>query len=247
MSAINRAAIDSLINTILTTQTAPDSVTPQTLDDICYAIAESYYNKVDGIQVSGMTSMLPGVSNGQNIEAILSLIMAAVGSLNTNISMTPNLFRAEKTADHIITSWVTNTKIITPFEDNASDPNFDNSKLFYRDQFIANATMVKTFVVEKLAIKCSSPGSDQWKVIITKNGTPVASSSAKVGTDIDEYGNTMTDTDGYTFPSLIAPSISLAAGDIISAGLLCFNKSGGSGTVTLLFNHPAGKPTFYNG
>lgn len=246
MSAINRAAIDSLINTILTTQTAPDSVTPQTLDDPLYAIAESYWNKVDGIQVSGMTSMLAGVANGQDIETILSLIMAAVGSLNTNISMTPNLFRAEKTADHIITGYTTNTLTKTMFEDNAAAPNFDNSKLFYRDEFIANAAMVKSFILEKLVLKQSIGTTGQWQGVIMVNGIVVAASATVDQNSKDEYGNKFTDTDGFTISSVLALNVSLAQGDIVTAGVKCIAPGTGT-TLTLPFAHPAGKPSFYNG
>lgn len=247
MPAISRADFDALVNAILTVQTAPDSVTPTTLDDLFLAVSESYWNKVDGITVDGMTNFIPGVANGMQLAQILSSIMAQTGSQTNTNGMIPQLFRAEKTIDQSIgTVHATGSSFLIPFEDDSADPNYDTSNLFYASQFVANVGMTKTFAVEKFNLKQSSPGADTWKVQILKNGTEIAA-SAHVNSGItDTYGGSLTSTDGYLFPPVVASGVSLAAGDIVTVRLFCVSDSGSGTSPSVLTTHPAGKPCFSN-
>lgn len=246
MPAISKAAIDTLINSTITVQTAPDSITPTTLDDPLYALNESCYNKVDGIAVTGMTNLIPGVGNGQNLEAILSLIMAQLNTQTNPDGMIPYLFRAEKTEDQEILSYSTGSAHNLSFEDDTTAPNYDTSNIFYRDKFVANIAMVKTFALEKVCLYQAAPDGDTWKIRILKNGVEIAASASKTDASIDEYGNHISSTDGYIFPSLVAPGVSLVAGDVVTAELFCVLDSSAGTVATLKAGHPAGKPTFSN-
>jgi hypothetical protein len=246
MSAISRAAFDVLVNSILTSQIAPDSVTPTTLDDLFYAISESYYNKVDGITVDGMTNLISGVANGQQLNGILSLIMAAINNQTGTDGMIPYNFRAEKVADQIIPGFTTGSHFPIAFEDDSNAPNFDTSNIFYTDKFVANVAIVKSFAVEKVCLKHVSPDADTWRIRICKNGVEIASTPFANSSSRDYYYNSFTDTDGYMFPALVATGVSLAIGDVVTAELYCELHASGGSTVSLLFGNPAGKPSFTN-
>lgn len=246
MSAISRAAFDSLVNSILTSQIAPDSVTPTTLDDLFYAISESFYNKVDGIAVNGMTNLIPGVANGQNLPDILSLIMAAINNQTNSNGMIPYLFHAEKTADQLIPGYSTGSHFPIAFEDDSNAPNFDTSNIFYTDKFVANIAMVKTFAIEKVCLKHVSPDADTWRLRICHNGIELVSTPWANSSHRDYYDNSFTSTDGYMFPALVASGVSLAAGDVVTAELYCELHASGGSNVKLLYGNPAGKPSFTN-
>lgn len=247
MAAISKAAFDALVNTILTTQITPDSVTPTTLDDLFYAIAESYFNKVDGITVDGMTNLLPGVSNGQQLNAILSLIMSQTTNQSNTEGMTPNLFRAEKTVDQILDPGILVAGVGIPiaFEDDVTTPNFDTSNLFYRDKFVSNLVMTKSFATEKVCLILGTNYASTWRVRILKNGTEIATTPTISNTTKDDYGNTVTSANGFVFPSVVYPNAALAAGDIVTTELFCVTLAS-STTYTLSSANTCGKPSFSN-
>jgi len=246
MSAISRADFDILVNSILTSQTAPDSVTPTTLDDLFLAISESYYNIVDGITVNGMTNLISGVANGQQLQDILSLIMAAINNQTNTEGMIPYLFHAEKVAIQTLPGFTTGSHFPISFEDDSTAPNFDTSNIFYTDKFVANIAMTKSFAVEKVCIKHVSPDADTWRVRICKNGTEIATTAWANSSSKDYYYSGFTDTNGYMFPSLVASGVSLAAGDVVIAEIFCEYHAAGGSAVTLLSANPAGKPSFTN-
>lgn len=243
---ISKAALDSLVNSILTSQITPDSVTPTTLDDLFYALNESTYNKVDGITVDGMTNLISGVANGQQLSGILSLIMAAINNQTGADGMIPYLFHAEKTVNQLIPGFTTGSHFPISFEDDSITPNFDTSNIFYTDKFVANIAMVKSFAVEKVCIKHVSPDADTWRVRICVNGIEIASTPFANSSSRDYYYNNFLSTDGYMFPALVASGISLAAGDVVIAELYCELHASGGSDVKLLSGNPAGKPSFTN-
>lgn len=248
MAAISRAAFDALVNSTLTTQITPDSITPTTLDDLFYALSESYYNKIDGIQVTGMTNMISGVANGQNLEIILSLIMTAIDSQTNNTDgMIPYNFRAEKKYEQTLpTSFGTGSSYIIPFEDDFTTPNFDTNNLFYRDKFVATIPMTKTFALEKVCLKQTSPDADTWKIQILVNNVEVAASANVNSGIIDDYDGNIAGTEGYVFPTL-TKSIALNAGDVVTFKIFCVSKAAGGTSVKLRINHvAAGAPICSN-
>lgn len=225
--------LEAAINSVVGSQTSPDSITQTTLAQLLKDIVDSKYNKADGIAVDGMTipvCFTGVVNNGDPLQDILSALMNAVCNISpdTNIDMTA--FRATKTATQPVTG-AGNWPIY--FEDDANTPNFDNGNRFYVDRYIANGTIAKDFIIEKQRFTASgwANGVDSVRIRILKNGTEIATTATVSSSSTkDVYGNTVT-LGGYVFPPLIAEDVSLIADDIVTVELV--KVSGNTGTIEI--------------
>lgn len=217
MAEQNEAGLLADNASIITGQTAPDSITPATLGGLLADIIESMYNRVDGIDVSGMTippCFTGQINNGDLLPDILTTLMAAVCNIDPDSNIDMSAFRATKTVQQPLPN-VTGNYVIY-FEDDGTAPNYDNGNRFYTNQYLANGSIVKDFIVEQVKVTVPSLTTQSVRIRILKNGTEIATTTAVSSpATIDAYGVNI--TNGFTFPTLIAEDVTLAAGDIVTA------------------------------
>lgn len=212
MSVKNTATLTTDNATIIGSQIAPDTITPTTDAGQRQDVIDSMMNKSDQVVDSLGTTLT---------QFVLDLINANAQVMS---GPAPYLFRASKTADQLIvvTAGTTTQKIF--FEDDSTAPNFDTSNLFYINEFVAIIPMQKTFSLESVRVKFTGGTSaETYRLIIRKNGVEIATGDTFTnnGTMVDVYGNLASSANGFMFPHVIARDVTMIAGDVITAELVC--------------------------
>lgn len=240
MANKTRAQLTTQNATVITGQTAPESIQPMTegphLQDIIdsmVTLKDPYPQGTVAPDVSNplaIPAAFVGIINsGDPLKTIIEKLMVAIASINPNSEiMDLTIFRAEKTIDQLGPTVTGNTTIY--FEDDTTSPNYDNGNRFFVDRYVSPGVITKTFCVEKLVLTGTQGNPDSYRLAIFKNGVEIATSPTYgVGatTMTDVYGNTMSGT-GFMFPPVVAEDISLAQGDDITAAIVhVHNNSSG--------------------
>lgn len=232
MASKTRAVLKTQNATVITGQTAPDSITPTTSGNHVDDIIDSMLTLKDPIPVG---TLAPDVSNplnipacfigvitsGESLKSIIEKLMVAICNIDPNSDvMDLTIFRAEKTTDQPVAAVTGNTTIY--FEDDTTSPNYDNGNRFFVDRYVSPGVITKTFCVEKLVLTGTQGNPDSYRLAIFKNGVEIATSPTYgVGatTMTDVYGNDMSGT-GFMFPPVVAEDIALVQGDDITAAIV---------------------------
>ena len=178
---------------------------------------------VSGVAIPACFSgiVADGDSGTQFIQAMMNKI-CQVNSLITS-EMDNNNFRASKT---VIQPLVGLSAIKLYFEDDFTSPNYDPGNHFFTDEYVATEAVVKNFGIER--VKLTTVGFNHTFVIaIKKNGTTIVDTGVLTQNSVDVYNKSLAVDSEFTIPTLIAPLLSLAAGDKVTVEFTAsINNSG---------------------
>lgn len=225
MSAKNISDLTAENVSVISSQTAPDTIGTATLSSFIQDIIDSYWNKIDGITVSGLVippAFTGLITDGDSLTSIINVLLNQFDPTMSTSTGNPYLFRATKNATPLKLGTSGTTNNVLYFEDDYTDPNFDTSNLFYQTKFVANAAMTKTFALEGVTLKTGGSGTlDTYRIRIMKNGVEVVTGATFTGGSmVDMYGNDEASTPGFVFPPIYAAGLTLAAGDAVWAELV---------------------------
>lgn len=131
-----------------------------------------------------------------------------------------NSFSATKSRDQdIVVSTAGGAPVVTKIYFETT--NSDSGKHFYSDGYVADDTVTKRFVLDKVTITDLPKNWEDTDVVlqldIFKNGSSLVSSSSIDKTTVDDYNKSIENDREFTFPALIADGVSLSSGDVITA------------------------------
>jgi hypothetical protein len=243
---------------LISSQTTPNSITPETLgNQMLQDIIDSSFNKVDGVIVGieGRDLVIPALytptvnPSGQTLEQVLQAILDATDATAVLVSGGVQGLRGEFCAiitpdtnqtillDEVNTPTDTYRKQISVFIPNDKDGGgFDNGNNWILEKYVAPISVTAAFVAygfsfNLLENNLSGGHTRTVKLVITNNGTVIASSN--------EFAFAAGDpTNIQYYFNLLRTIISFSAGDIIQ--LEVYEKTNSTSAETVRINIDGG-------
>lgn len=221
----NAADLQTDADSSIGSQTAPDSITPIIVADRLKDIDVSFWNKLDGINVSPVN--VPGwlasqLADGDKLETFIQVILDELTYLSNNDSTMPpqarpGLFLATLETAIPQTFRLNTVGDVAPviISNDSKDGAFDNgnnwSTFNYKAPLAGTYKFLLTGVAVELVKKVTATNPADMIFEIRKNGTLISSATKQI-----TWNNSYAEGDIQQVQSIYTSAVSLAKDDVVS-------------------------------
>lgn len=201
MSVKSTANLDSDIDANIGTQTAPESVTPLIVAQELKDVAESSYNRADGLTGFTIPAIFTPLVNGDSLEAFIQALLDKVTEINSiTLGMTaqgrPGLFLgyigSEKQLFTVYQGMTTGVLSALLFTNDSENGAFDNGNNWsgtnYLAPFVKSYNWILTSTELEVVANAFSGHHAIFRLDIFKNGSLLGSTTTITVADTDAPG-----------------------------------------------------------